>query len=65
MHRILLITIFVIDCFKQCFLIKFYQILWEKALKIKVKITDIFGAKINHFLSFRKYQLFCCGVNTS
>ena len=28
-------------------------------------ITDIYGAKINHFLIFRNYELFRLGVNTS
>ena len=42
-------TIFLIDCMMQCFLISFYQILWQKVLKMKVKITDISGVKINLF----------------
>ena len=40
-------TIFVIECMKQCFLFKSDQILWEKTLKMKVKVTDISSAKSN------------------
>ena len=48
-------TIFLIGCMMQCFLISFYQILWQKVLKMKVKITDISGVKINlFFYIFRK-----------
>ena len=37
----------------------------KKALKMKVKVTDIFGATSNLFLIFRNYKLFRFGVNTS
>lgn len=47
-------TIFLIDCMKQGFLISFYQILSQKVLKMNVKITDISGAKINLFYIFRR-----------
>ena len=40
-------TIFVIECMKQCFLFKYDQILREKTLKMKVKVTDISSAKSN------------------
>ena len=42
-------TIFVTDSMRQCFPIKFYEILLEKAWKMKMKVADISGAKINHF----------------
>ena len=47
-------TIFLIDCMKQGFLISFYQILSQKVLKMNVKITDISGTKINLFYIFRR-----------
>ena len=40
-------TIFVIHCVRQCFLIKSDEILWEKTLEMNVKITDIADTKIN------------------
>ena len=42
-------AIFVIDSMRQCFLIKSCQILWEKVLKMKVKVIDISCSKSNHF----------------
>lgn len=45
-------TIFVIDCTRGCFLIMIDQIFWEKALKMKVKASDILEPK-----SFNSYFL--------
>ena len=36
----------------------------KKALKMKVKVTDIFGVTSNLFSIFRNYKLFRFGVNT-
>ena len=51
-------TIFVIDFTRGCFLIEIDQILWKKALKIKVKASNIFGTKINQFLFCEKFLAF-------
>lgn len=59
------LTIFVIDCMRQCFLIKFYQILLEKALKMKEKVTDNSGAKITHFNFFYKLSAASFWLNTT
>ena len=63
-HQNFFMTIFVFDCMKKCFLIKykFDQILWEKALKMKVKVIDVSSTKSNRFfLIFRNCQLFHFG----
>ena len=41
-----------------CLLIKIDQTFWRKALKMKVKASDIFGAKINKFLFRKKFLAF-------
>ena len=53
-------TIFVTDSMRQCFPIKFYEILLEKPWKMKMKVADISGAKINHFLIF--FETISCFV---
>ena len=63
-HQNFFMTIFVFDCMKKCFLIKykFDQILWEKALKMKVKVIDVSSTKSSQFfLIFRNCQLFHFG----
>ena len=51
-HQSLFMTVLIIDCMRKCFLIKFYEILWKKVFKMKMKVTEISGAKINHFFNF-------------
>lgn len=54
----LCMKIFVIDFTMGYFLIEIDKTLWEKTLKIKVKASDIFGAKIYHFLFRQKFLAF-------